>query len=375
MYLEKLSLNNFKNYKQVQFAFSDKLNCFVGNNGVGKTNLLDAVYYLSITKSYFNSIDSQNIRHGSQYFIIKGTFPTDEGKEEVFICSVQKNKNKKFSRNKKNYKRLADHIGFIPVVMVSPADLALVNEGSEERRKFIDAVISQYDRSYLEDLINYNKALKQRNILLKNFFKEGKFSESSLELWDQQMIGPATRIHQKRVDFVEQLIPGFQKYYGLISEGKEVVSLEYRSQLYSKSMIDLLEANREKDRILQYTSGGIHKDDLELKLDEYPIKKVGSQGQLKTYLVSLKLAKFDFIKERTGRTPIFLMDDIFDKFDAGRVKQIIKIISDPAYGQIFITDTHQTRLEDMLENQKVNYKVFKINDEISEINSKDSTKK
>ncbi len=374
MYLQKLSLNNFKNYEQVQFAFSDKLNCFVGNNGVGKTNLLDAVYYLSITKSYFNSIDSQNIRHGSQYFIIKGAFPT-EGKEEVFTCSVQRSKNKKFSRNKKDYKRLADHIGLIPVVMVSPADSALVNEGSDERRKFIDAVISQYDRPYLEDLIDYNKALRQRNILLKSFFRDGKFSESSLQLWDQQMIGPATRIHQKRVDFVEQLIPGFQKYYRLISEGKEVVSLEYRSQLYSRSMINLLEANREKDRILQYTSGGIHKDDLELKLDEYPIKKVGSQGQLKTYLVSLKLAKFDFVKERTGRTPIFLMDDIFDKFDAGRVKQIINIISDPAYGQIFITDTHQTRLEDMLENQKVNYKVFKINDEISEINSKDSIKK
>lgn len=370
MYLQKLSLNNFKNYEQAQFAFSDKLNCFVGNNGVGKTNLMDAIYYLSITKSYFNSVDSQNIKHGAQYFMIKGSFLTDS-RTEIFTCSVQKNKNKKFSRNKKDYKRLADHIGIIPVVMISPADSALVNEGSEERRKFMDRVISQYDRPYLEDLIDYNRALKQRNILLKNFFRDGEFSESSLELWDQQMIGPATRIHQKRVDFVEQLIPGFQKYYGLISEGKEVVSLEYRSQLHSKLMADLLEANREKDRILQYTSGGIHKDDLELKLDEYSIKKVGSQGQLKTYLVSLKLAKFDFVKERTGKTPIFLLDDIFDKFDAGRVKQIIQIISDPAYGQIFITDTHQTRLESMLENLKVNYKVFKINDEIVEVNSKE----
>lgn len=335
---------------------------------------MDAIYYLSITKSYFNSVDSQNIKHGAQYFMIKGSFLTDT-RAEIFTCSVQKNKNKKFSRNKKDYKRLADHIGIIPVVMISPADSALVNEGSEERRKFMDRVISQYDRPYLEDLIDYNRALKQRNILLKNFFRDGEFSESSLELWDQQMIGPATRIHQKRVDFVEQLIPSFQKYYGLISEGKEVVSLEYRSQLHSKLMADLLEVNREKDRILQYTSGGIHKDDLELKLDEYSIKKVGSQGQLKTYLVSLKLAKFDFVKERTGKTPIFLLDDIFDKFDAGRVKQIIQIISDPAYGQIFITDTHQTRLESMLENLKVNYKVFKINDKIVEVNSKESTKK
>ncbi len=373
MYLQKLSLFNFKNYTEAQFDFSKKLNCLVGNNGVGKTNLLDAIYYMSYTKSYFNPVDSQNIKHEEQYFLIKSNFSVG-GKDDLITCTVQKNKNKKFSRNKKDYKKMADHIGLIPVVMVSPADSALVTEGSEQRRKFIDGVISQYDRRYLDDLISYNRALRQRNQLLKNFAREGKFNQASLELWDQQLIEPAGRIFEKRLEFVTELIPGFQAYYNSISEGKEQVGLSYRSSLHSITMDELLIANREKDRILQYTSGGIHKDDLDLRLEEYPIKKLGSQGQQKTYLLALKLAKFDFIKKQTGKTPVLLLDDIFDKFDAGRVKQIIKLISNPDYGQIFISDTHQTRLENMLGTLDVDYKVFRINDSVSEISTSDQVK-
>lgn len=368
MFIKELSLFNFKNYEDVHFGFTSRLNCLVGNNGVGKTNLLDAIYYLSNTKSYFNPVDSMNIRHGAEYFIIKAGIP-GESREDQLACRVQRGKNKKLSRNKKDYQKLSEHIGFMPVVMVSPADSALVLEGSGERRKFIDLVISQYDRSYLNDLIDYNRALKQRNSLLKHFAKERTFSEASLELWDQQMIAPAARIYEKRQSFVDEITPSFQEYYERISEGREKVALLYKSGLKEHSMDELLKANREKDRLLQHTSAGIHKDDLGLMLGEYPIKRLGSQGQQKTYLLALKLAKFDFIKKNTGKQPILLLDDIFDKFDAHRVEQIIRVISGSAYGQIFISDTHQTRLENMLEKLDTDYKIFRINDGITEISS------
>ena len=366
MYLEKLSLINFKNYEQADFEFSSKLNCFVGDNGMGKTNLLDAIHYLSLTKSYFTSIDSQNIRHFAEFFMVRGGFYFDD-KTQTILCSVQRNRKKKFSRNKKDYKKLADHIGLIPVVMISPADSALILDGSEMRRKFLDAVISQYDHKYLEDLIHYNRALLQRNILLKSFFKEGRFQQEALELWNEQIIPPGERIHKKRVDFVQNLLPGFQDYYNIISSWKEKVGLSYKSQLHNNDFRTLLKENREKDGILQYTTVGIHKDDLQLELNGHPIKKSGSQGQQKTYLVALKFAKFKFIQEITGKKPILLLDDIFDKFDASRVKQIIQIISGSEFGQIFITDTHRTRLEEILQQLKADHKVFRINHEISEI--------
>jgi len=366
MYLKSLSLINFKSYQQADFQFSSKLNCFVGNNGVGKTNLLDAIHYLSLTKSYFNAIDTQNIHYDADLFMIQGTFE-NESKTDTIACSVQRSKKKKLNRNRKEYTKLSDHIGLFPVVMISPADASLVLSGSEERRKFMDAVISQYDRDYLNDLIHYNRALVQRNKLIKDFQKEGRFSESSLALWDEQLVPAGERIYKKRVEFIRDLIPKFQKYYNIISEKKELVSLVYNSQLHDQDFRDQLQAHREKDRILQYTTFGIHKDDLDLMLGDHSMKKVGSQGQQKTYLVSLKFAKSDFIKDITGKKPILLLDDIFDKFDAKRVAQIIRIISESEFGQIFITDTHQTRLDDILSKMETDYKVFRINKKISEI--------
>ena len=366
MYLQSLSLINFKSYRQADFKFSSKLNCFVGNNGVGKTNLLDAIYYLSLTKSYFNSIDTQNIHYDAEMFMIQGTFENDH-KPDTITCSVRRTKKKKFSRNKKDYTRLSEHVGRYPVVMISPADASLVLSGSEERRKFMDAVISQYDKKYLDDLIHYNRALSQRNKLLKDFHKEGRFNESSLALWDEQLIIPGERIHAKRVEFIKDLIPKFQKYYDIISEKKETVGLTYESQLHGRDYREQLLAHREKDRILQYSTFGIHKDDLDLILGDHSMKKVGSQGQQKTYLVSLKFAKSDFIREITGRKPILLLDDIFDKFDARRVSQIIRIISESEFGQIFVTDTHQTRLDDILSRMNTDYKVFRINEKVSEL--------
>ena len=366
MYLKNISLINFKNYAQVELQFSPKINCFVGNNGVGKTNILDAIHYLSLTKSFFNAIDTQNIRYEEDFFIIQGDFEKN-GKTENIYCGIRKNRKKQFKRNKKEYQRLADHIGLLPVVMISPADSSLISEGSEERRKFIDAVISQYDRPYLDDLLNYNRALSQRNTLLKEFAKNDKFDTESLQLWDNQLIPHGQRIHSKRVDFIKRLIPIFQKYYDSIAMGGEEVSMIYQSHLNDGDFRGMLSESRYKDRILQYTTIGIHKDDLNLQLSGYPIKRFGSQGQQKTYLVALKLAKFEFIRNVAGFHPILLLDDIFDKFDKLRVKQIIELVAHQEFGQIFITDTHQDRLENILAGMPADYKLYTINEDIYEV--------
>jgi len=365
MYLKNISLINFKNYEQVDLEFSPKINCFVGNNGVGKTNLLDAIYYLSLTKSFFNSIDNQNINHTKDFFVIQGNYIRSEKVENIY-CGVKRNKRKQFKRNKKEYHRLSEHIGLIPVVMISPADSSIITEGSEERRKFINGVISQYDNQYLDDIINYNRALSQRNKLLKDFAKNNNFDTETLEIWNEQLILPGKRIYQKRVEFINKLVPIFQKYYNYVSLGNEKVELIYESQLYSTNFKNLLKESVLKDRILQYTSVGIHKDDLFLKLEGYSIKKTGSQGQQKTFLVAIKLAKFDFIKELNGFKPVLLLDDIFDKFDTQRRKQIIKLLADNNFGQIFITETSKDRLESILADIKIDFRLFKIKDGVIE---------
>ncbi len=366
MYLRNISLLNFKNYSQVELTFSPKINCFVGNNGVGKTNILDAVHYLSLTKSFFNAIDTQNIKYDDDFAVIQGDFEKD-GRVEQIYCGIERNRKKQFKRNKKEYERLADHIGLLPVVMISPADSSLIIEGSSERRRFIDAVIAQYDKPYLEDLIHYNKALSQRNRLLKDFSSKNRFNEESMQLWNDQLIPPGERIFGKRVEFIKRLIPIFQHYYDSIAKGGEKVSLSYQSHLTKGDFRELLREALYKDRILQYTTVGIHKDDLNLKLSGYPIKRVGSQGQQKTYLLALKLAKFEFIKNIVGFHPILLLDDIFDKFDKLRVKQIIELVAHQEFGQIFITDTHQDRLETILSELPAEYKLFRINEEVIEV--------
>jgi len=362
MYLHKLSLVNFKNYKETELTFSGKINCFVGNNGVGKTNLLDAIHYLSLCKSYFNIIDSQNIRHGEDFFIIQGNYILNNTEEEIY-CGFKRNSRKVFKRNKKDYDRLADHVGLIPAIMITPSDNSLISEGSEVRRKLIDSVISQYDKLYLDDIIHYNRLLIQRNKLLKQFAVSGHVDQDMIEVYSGQMSAYGNRIFEKRNEFISSFIPVFQKYYRLISGSREEAGLQYQSQLLQNDMGYLLTHNFKKDRVMEYTTAGIHKDDLNLLLGGHPAKKFASQGQQKTYVVALKLAEFDFIARLSNLKPLLLLDDIFDKFDPERVKQIIHLASDEHFGQIFITDTEIQRIENVLKEISFDHSIFKVEEE------------
>jgi DNA replication and repair protein RecF len=373
MYLKNLSLTNFKNYELNELEFSPKINCFVGNNGVGKTNILDAIHYMSLTKSFFNNIDSISIRHGEDYFIIQGTFVRD-GEEDNIYCAFQKQKQKLLKRNGKEYQKLSEHVGRYPVVMISPADSALITEGSEERRRFLNKIISQYNSEYLDSVLRYSKALQQRNRLLKDFKIKGRFDGEVLSIWDAQLVKYGNYIFNERNILVNELIKVFQEYYAMISNGQEQVKLEYRSHLSDGNFPEALLNSVTKDRFLEYTTVGIHKDDLVLDMDDYSVKALGSQGQQKSYLVALKLAKFEYIKRKAGFAPILLLDDIFDKFDADRVEQIIKLVGNHRFGQIFITDTHQSRLQDILFSHKVDFKLFKIaGNNVEEVTQKEKT--
>jgi len=360
MYLKQLTLHNFKNYMVAELSFSPKINCFIGDNASGKTNILDAIYYLSLTKSYFNLVDSQNIRHGEEYFSILGKFETAGENTDTIQCIQKFNQKKSFKINKKEYQRLSDHIGLYPLVMISPYDRDLINEGSEVRRRLIDSIISQFDKLYLDDLINYNKVLTQRNVLLKSFAERNNFDKSSLDIWDEQLIQLAQNIYPKRRDFLTDYLPIFNYYFKLISGGKEKVDIIYDSQLNSQSMETLLAATLERDRILRYTTGGIHKDDLIFNLEEYPVKKFGSQGQQKSFIIAIRLAQYEYIKELKGYKPVMLLDDIFDKLDNKRVEQIIKLTSDNSFGQVFITDTQRERISHMLHEIDIEHKLFEI---------------
>ena len=343
MILKRISILNYKNLEQVEIGFSAKLNCFFGQNGMGKTNLLDAVYFLSFCKSSGNPIDSQNIRHEQDFFVIQGFYEAEDGTP--------------FKRNKKEYSRFSDHIGFLPLVMVSPADSELIAGGSDERRRFMDVVISQYDKEYLEALIRYNKALAQRNTLLKSEFP---VEEELFLVWEEMMAQAGEIVFRKREAFIEEFIPIFQSFYSFISQDKEQVGLSYDSHARDASLLEVLKQSRERDKIMGFSLRGIHKDELNMLLGDFPIKKEGSQGQNKTYLVALKLAQFDFLK-RTGQTvPLLLLDDIFDKLDASRVEQIVKLVAGDNFGQIFITDTNREHLDRILQKVGSDYKVFRV---------------
>jgi DNA replication and repair protein RecF len=367
MYLKKLSLTNFKNYNRAELEFLPKINCLVGNNGVGKTNILDAIHYLSLTKSFFNNIDSISIRHGEEYFIINGTFVKDNVEDQIY-CAFQKQKQKVLKKNSKEYQKLSEHVGKYPVVMISPADNALISEGSEERRKFLNKIISQYNAEYLDSVLKYSKALQHRNRLLKDFKLTGRFESDALSIWDSQLVKYGTYVFNERELLVNELIPVFQEYYSMISSEKEQVKLAYRSHLSEGNFSEALVNSVNKDRFLEYTTIGIHKDDLLLEMNQHPVKSLGSQGQQKSYLVALKLAKFDYIRQKSGISPILLLDDIFDKFDAERVEQIIRLVGQNRFGQIFITDTHQSRLHEILSTHKTDYKLFMIRgNEVKEV--------
>lgn len=360
MYLKKLTLTNFKNCSEADLTFSEKINCFIGDNGAGKTNILDAIYYLSFCKSYFNLIDSQNIKHDEDFFAIHGTYLKNASKSDKLSCIQKLHHKKVFKINQNEYDRLADHIGLFPLVMISPYDRDLINEGSDVRRRFIDAVISQFDRVYLDELIKYNKALMQRNALLKYFAEKRSFSQESLEIWDRQLVESGQYIHQKREMFLNDFSPIFTDYFNFISEGKEEVSISYESQLHERGLDELLAVNVNKDRSLRHTSIGIHRDDLGFRINTHPLKKFGSQGQQKSFVIAIKLAQFEYTKKLKSFKPVLLFDDIFDKLDDHRVQQLIKLVSENNFGQVFITDTQEQRIAKLFREVDIDHMIFRV---------------
>lgn len=358
MWLKRISILNYKNIEQSELSFSHKLNCIIGKNGMGKTNLMDAVYYLSFCKSATNPVDSQNILHDRDFFVVQGFYETDAIEPMEIYCGLKRRQKKQFKRNKKEYPKLSEHIGVIPLVMVSPADSILISGGSEERRKFMDVVISQFDREYLDALIRYNKAMLQRNTLLKSDVEP---EEELMNVWEELMATEGETVYRKRRKFIDEFTGVFQSYYSFISQDSETVSLAYESHASNGDLLTAMRESRQRDRIMGYSLKGIHKDDLIMKLGDFPIKREGSQGQNKTFLIALKLAQFEFLK-RTGshNTPLVLLDDIFDKLDAHRVEQIVKLVSGDSFGQIFITDTNRDHLDKILRKINGDYKIYEV---------------
>lgn len=358
MFLKKISIINYKNIREASLDLSPKMNCFIGHNGEGKTNMLDAVYYLSFCRSAYTTSDTNVIRHGEDFFVLDATYVNDLGDEDSVFCGMKRGSKKHFKRNKKEYKKLSMHLGMIPLIFVSPSDTVMIEGGSEERRRLMDVVISQYDNTYIDALNRYNKALQQRNTLLKN---EEWLDVDLLALLEEQMAFYGETIFKKRNDFIAELTPLFQTFYSRISQDKETVSLGYVSHCQRGSLLDVIRRDRAKDLAVGYSLHGVHRDDLEMLIGEYPIKREGSQGQNKTFVIALKLAQFYFLK-RTGSktTPILLLDDIFDKLDAKRVEQIVKIVAGDEFGQIFLTDTNRDHLDRILSSTSLDYKLFHV---------------
>lgn len=359
MYLKKISLFNYKNFDEATFDFDAKINCFVGKNGIGKTNVLDAIYHLAYGKSYFNPLAVQNIRHEQDFFVIDGEFEKDDRSEQI-VCSLKKGQKKVLKRNGKPYEKFSDHVGFVPLVIISPADRDLIVEGSETRRKFLDSVISQSNSKYLQELIQYQKLIAQRNALLKYFALNHTFDATTLSIYNEQLEVLGQSIFEVRKNFMETFIPIFSKHHAVITGNAEKVRVVYESQLHEKSLAQLFEENLAKDRVLHFTSAGIHKDDLSFEIDEHPIKKFGSQGQQKSFLIALKLAQFDFLKQQSKQKPILLFDDIFDKLDETRVGKIIEMVNNDDFGQLFISDTHAQRTEALVKEMHQSYTVFQL---------------
>ncbi len=359
MLLKNLKILNFKNIEEANLNFSDNLNCFTGKNGAGKTNILDAIYYLSSTKSYFNAPDNLNIKENSDFFSVEGIFERFEKDEKIF-CAYSNDKKKIFKRNDKTYSKYSEHFGFVPLVMISPSDSELITGSSDERRKYIDTAISQYDQEYLHELIKYNSLLLQRNKLLKNNLKHSFLDIETIEIYNEQLNRSGKIIYNKRKLLINELIPVFEKYYIRISKKNETVNLIYQSHLEENELLELLMNSFEKDKILGYTTKGIHRDDLIFNIESMPIKKSGSQGQQKTFLTALKFAQFEFMKKILKINPLLLLDDIFDKFDAERVEEIVKLASDNHFGQIFLTDTNPMRVKKVIEKEDHDYKLFNV---------------
>ena len=359
MHLKSIHLINFKNYEEAEITLTSNINCFVGSNGSGKTNILDAVHYLSLCKSYMNVLDRQNIRFDQQFFAIQGTWEKD-AQEIAIHCAVKRDAKKVFKRNKKEYERLADHIGQFPAVMISPYDRDLISEGSELRRKWMDGIISQFDRQYLESIQKYGKILDQRNALLKNMQEQRLFDRDAIEVWNEQMSAVGTEIHKKRQEFLKDFIPIFQERYNFIGLVAEEVQLEYRSQLNESTFDALLLAYERKDAFTHYSNAGTHKDDLIFTIKGHPIKKFGSQGQQKSFIIALRLAQYDWLKKRLHVQPVLLLDDIFDKLDQERVKKLLQLVSNNYFGQVLVTDTDESRLRAIFQTGVFDSKLFLV---------------
>lgn len=355
MYLEKISLLNFKNIAQEELSFCPGINCLVGDNGAGKTNVVDAVYYLSMCKSSLQMTDGQSIRHGADFFLVEGRYSSDAGRREQVVCSFSRKGGKVLKRNGKEYDRLADHVGLIPAVIVSPADSALISDAADERRRYLNAFISQLDRAYLTALMRYNAVLAERNRLLKM-----QPDETMLAIYDRQLVEHGNRIHARRQEFTARLQPLVADYYRRLSDDREQIELLYKSELNDRPFEEVLRDARQKDLVNEFTTAGIHRDDLTLRIGGYPLRKYGSQGQQKSFLIALKLAQYAIVAAEKGERPILLLDDLFDKLDAGRVEQLIRLVADDAFGQIFITDCNPTRLRTILDRAGGSYTLFTV---------------
>ena len=367
MFLERIHLIQFKNHQSTEIEFISGLNAFIGINGSGKTNILDAIHYMSMCKSYLNPIDKQNVMFEGSFFHINGTWNINSHSNQI-SCSYKLGSKKKIKLNKKEYEKLADHIGKFPVVFISPYDGDLINEGSELRRKWMDGIISQVDPIYLHTIQSYQKVLSQRNALLKNMGEHRLFDLESIEVWDAQMAKLGVFIYEKRKTFLNSFIPVFQKFYHEIGKKDENISIDYKSQLSNGDFAQLLIEYHKKDSYAQYSNAGIHKDDLIFNIKGHPIKKFGSQGQQKSFIIALRLAQFDWLKAQKKTNPILLLDDIFDKLDAQRVQKLVALVTQDYFGQVMVSDTDEERMKALLKSLTVPSKLFKVTEgDVTEI--------
>lgn len=355
MYLKKISLLNFKNIAQEELEFQPGINCLVGDNGAGKTNIVDAVHYLSMCRSSLGMSDAQSMRHGADFFLVEGHYATDGGKSEQVTCSYTRRGGKVLKRNGKEYERLSDHVGLLPAVIVSPADGVLISDAADERRRYLNALISQTDRPYLNALMRYNAALAERNRLLKMHP-----DEQMLAIYDAQLVAHGELIAARRRETVARLQPAVAAFYARLSDDREQIEMAYRSELNDRPFAELLQAARQRDLVNEFTTAGIHRDDLVLRIGGYPLRKYGSQGQQKSFLVALKLAQYTMLAEAMHERPILLLDDLFDKLDAGRVEQLIRLVSEPRFGQIMITDCNPQRLQSILDRAAGHYTLYTV---------------
>ena len=360
MILKKLSIINYKNIKDASLELSPKINCLIGSNGMGKTNILDAVYYLSFCKSHTSAVDSQLLRHDEEFFVLDGHYVTEQGDDEYVYCGMKRGARKHFKRNKKEYKRLSQHIGLVPLIIISPGDTSIIDGGSEHRRRLMDMVIAQYQPEYMDVLTRCNNALQQRNALLK---MDEEPDAALLDLWEEEMAREGERLYAMRKDFIERLTPVFQQIYDTISGGHETVGMTYISHCQRGPLLEVIRRDRMKDRAVGYSLHGVHRDDIEMTVDGYPLRREGSQGQHKTFVIALKLAQFDFLRQTASHTtPLLLLDDIFDKLDSERVEQIVRLVSSDNFGQIFITDTKRDHLNEILEHSGLDHRIFHVKD-------------